>query len=381
MSLACDIGETHYRAGRFREAIDAYERSLARLHDPHLMPGRWAYVSLLVAMARHDTGDWEAADSVLSLALTLDYDDMENKAMVTAKAGQFACRRGDLDRAQNLTTLARSLLPTYYDEAFFPALAETRQLEAELAAGRGDLHAARHHLARLITAPGIEASGDLWEVVVLAAHVEGDLREDDDKAAAHRAAVRSAADRLPSHGDYWAASLRQAHADLARSEGKDNAGTWGEVVDAWRSVGQVPRLGWALLRHAAAQAQTGDRDGANAALSEAWDVATRLGATPLRDGVIDLARRTHTKLDATMADPAPAPSTSGILSRLTSREREVLRHVALGESNDEIAAALFISPKTASVHVSRILTKLAVHSRAKATAIAYEEGLMATPDQ
>jgi DNA-binding NarL/FixJ family response regulator len=45
-------------------------------------------------------------------------------------------------------------------------------------------------------------------------------------------------------------------------------------------------------------------------------------------------------------------------------------------SNNEIAQKLFISPKTASVHVSRILTKLGVNSRAKATAIAYEERLL-----
>jgi len=63
------------------------------------------------------------------------------------------------------------------------------------------------------------------------------------------------------------------------------------------------------------------------------------------------------------------------LRRLTPRELEVLRHVAQGASNDEISAALFISPRTASVHVSRILTKLDVTSRAKAAAVAYEEGL------
>ena len=63
------------------------------------------------------------------------------------------------------------------------------------------------------------------------------------------------------------------------------------------------------------------------------------------------------------------------MSRLTQRELEVLRHVAQGANNDEIAAALFISPRTASVHVSRILGKLEVSSRSKAAAIAYQEGL------
>jgi len=49
-------------------------------------------------------------------------------------------------------------------------------------------------------------------------------------------------------------------------------------------------------------------------------------------------------------------------------------------SNNEIGEKLFISPKTASVHVSRILAKLGVNSRAKATAIAYEERLLTEVD-
>ena len=64
-----------------------------------------------------------------------------------------------------------------------------------------------------------------------------------------------------------------------------------------------------------------------------------------------------------------------MLARLTDRELEVLEHIAAGETNDELAAALFISPKTVSVHVSHILAKLEVTTRAKATAIAYQEGL------
>lgn len=64
------------------------------------------------------------------------------------------------------------------------------------------------------------------------------------------------------------------------------------------------------------------------------------------------------------------------LARLTRREVEVLRLLAQGLSNHEIAQKLFISAKTASVHVSRILAKLGVNSRAKAAAIAHEESLL-----
>jgi DNA-binding NarL/FixJ family response regulator len=61
---------------------------------------------------------------------------------------------------------------------------------------------------------------------------------------------------------------------------------------------------------------------------------------------------------------------------LTERELEVLRLVAAGRSNRDIAAELFISPKTASVHVSNILGKLGVSSRGEAAAMAYQQHLL-----
>ena len=56
----------------------------------------------------------------------------------------------------------------------------------------------------------------------------------------------------------------------------------------------------------------------------------------------------------------------GVLASLTAREREVLRLVAAGRSNGEIGTELFISTKTASVHVSNILAKLGVGARGEA---------------
>ncbi len=81
----------------------------------------------------------------------------------------------------------------------------------------------------------------------------------------------------------------------------------------------------------------------------------------------DLARR-----------PEQLQTDSRVLSSLTDREREVLRLVAAGLSNDEIAARLFLSPLTAKTHVSRIMTKLDAHDRAQLVVISYETGL-ATP--
>jgi len=65
---------------------------------------------------------------------------------------------------------------------------------------------------------------------------------------------------------------------------------------------------------------------------------------------------------------------------LTPREREVLELLAGGATNGAIAARLFISPRTASVHVSRILAKLGAATRTEAAAIAYAAGAVPTPD-
>ena len=70
------------------------------------------------------------------------------------------------------------------------------------------------------------------------------------------------------------------------------------------------------------------------------------------------------------ARPAPA------LDALTEREREVLHLVGRGRSNDEIAAALFISPHTAKTHVKNTMLKLGAHDRAQLVIAAYESGVV-----
>ncbi len=75
-----------------------------------------------------------------------------------------------------------------------------------------------------------------------------------------------------------------------------------------------------------------------------------------------------------------APTTNGFQANpaaeiLTIREREVLRLLARGLTQAEIAGTLFISPKTVGGHIQRVLTKLGVHSRAQAVALAHEQGL------
>ncbi|WP_146765971.1 helix-turn-helix transcriptional regulator, partial [Micromonospora noduli] len=142
---------------------------------------------------------------------------------------------------------------------------------------------------------------------------------------------------------------------------------WRTAVDAWRADGQPYPLGRALLALAEATAAAGEREETAAAVTEATEIGRRLGATPLVEAAATLARRVGLR--------GAAGGGAGA-DLLTAREREVLRLVAEGHSNSRIAERLFISPKTASVHVSRIIAKLGVTNRVEAAALAHRLGLL-----
>jgi DNA-binding NarL/FixJ family response regulator len=84
-----------------------------------------------------------------------------------------------------------------------------------------------------------------------------------------------------------------------------------------------------------------------------------------------ITRRVMQQLAATSGRANPE-----LLAELTEREREILRHIGLGESNDEIASSLVISPATARTYVSRLLAKLGARDRSHLVIIAYESGLI-----
>jgi DNA-binding NarL/FixJ family response regulator len=136
-------------------------------------------------------------------------------------------------------------------------------------------------------------------------------------------------------------------------------GAWEEATAAWRALGQ-PYPAAVSLFHTAEQAlRSGDRATARAQMREASSQAERLGAVPL-------LRQIERHL--TVARP---------VLDLTPRETEVLGLITAGRSNRQIGEALFISAKTAGVHVSNILAKLGAASRTEAVAIAHRHGLSA----
>jgi DNA-binding NarL/FixJ family response regulator len=154
----------------------------------------------------------------------------------------------------------------------------------------------------------------------------------------------------------------------AAAEPGERPAAWRAAVAAWRVDGQLYPLARALTALADAAATAGDRTPAEGALDEAEAIATRLGARPLLDQVATLGQRIGLR--------ARTPATTAAPHVLTEREREVLRLVSEGLSNRRIADQLYISPKTASVHVSRIIAKLEVANRMEAAASARRLGLL-----
>nr|WP_233552857.1 response regulator transcription factor [Jiangella rhizosphaerae] len=160
------------------------------------------------------------------------------------------------------------------------------------------------------------------------------------------------------------------------------AGLDGPAPDAWRAAldavdaaeGPAHLRPFAAYRLGEAYVLLGDRAGAEEPLRRAAADADALGAGLIRRWIDDLVRRARLGLP-----PSPSGSghgAAGAFPALTDREREVLRLVAAGRSNRQIGEELFISTKTASVHVSNILAKLGVSGRGEAAALAHREGLL-----
>jgi DNA-binding NarL/FixJ family response regulator len=162
--------------------------------------------------------------------------------------------------------------------------------------------------------------------------------------------------------------LAKTEAEWTRLEGHSAPSSWQTAIDAF-SYGYAYQVAWCQWRLAEALLGASSREQATAAAQEAHATAVRLQARPLQRALEALARRGRLDLGAGL----PADRS---LRGLTPRELEVLGLLVEGRSNRQIAEQLFISGKTASVHVTRILTKLGVHSRLEAAARAREFGLV-----
>jgi DNA-binding CsgD family transcriptional regulator len=198
------------------------------------------------------------------------------------------------------------------------------------------------------------------ELLALAATMSPDPLSDDTDAAA----------RFALH----AASAATSRAELARLDGRADPALWALAHDRWALLGRPAHATYALWRHAeAALAVRRDAD-ALTTLRAAHRGAHEIGLPLIAAEVEALARWYRVDLDEAVADHDGADQFLAEYG-LTAREHEVLRGLVAGRSNQEIADSLFISVKTASVHVSNILRKMQAGGRQEAARIARRHGV------
>jgi DNA-binding CsgD family transcriptional regulator len=219
---------------------------------------------------------------------------------------------------------------------------------------------------------------------VLSARDEGAPVPEDALAQGEAVRAEAASMRTVSPADRGHRALVMA--ENTRLLNQDEPGAWLVAVEACRAMNEPVPLANALFRCAEATSTNGAIAAATTAAHEALELARSTGAAPLEADVSALIRRArlHTAEPGNTAAPAAgvaAETQPGAVERLglTAREAEVLRLVADGRSNSQIAETLFISRKTASVHVSNILAKLGVSSRVEAAALAHRQGIADAP--
>jgi DNA-binding NarL/FixJ family response regulator len=206
-------------------------------------------------------------------------------------------------------------------------------------------------------------------------------REFDRRLDHHAQLVRA----LPGGGDpHLALDVALAKAELSRLMSRSSAARWETAAAAADELQYSHEAAYSRFRQAEALLLSrGSRKAAQAAALEAHQIALYLGAAPLQREIERLAARSRLDLESrpVVSDATPAAAAVGgaIAFRLTPRELDVLERVTLGRSNREIATDLFISEKTASVHVSNIKSKLAANGRAEIAAIAVRLGLVSEP--
>jgi DNA-binding CsgD family transcriptional regulator/tetratricopeptide (TPR) repeat protein len=375
-----------FEAGRIAETLDYVRNATARARDLGM---EWAFYPAelrhLQVTALYMAGDWDASLAEADLLARVP----EMAAHVRAAGLLVLVGRGDRSARERLDW-ARALIPRLKEHVLLGLV--TAAAEIDLAGWAGDAQAAADvattashrlqvqwaddHLGVLrLVGTALSPVGD----AAAAARLAGDdasadrwVATGEELVSIARSAVDIFAREVGEMGVEAKAWLARVDAEAARLRGKADPELWRATVEAF-GFGHVYEVARSQSRLAEALLGADDRGGAAAEARAAHEVAVRLGADPLREAVEALVRRGRLDVDLPGVSRAADPGTV-----FTPREAEVLVLMAQGRTNRQIGAELYISDKTASVHVSNILGKLGAGGRTEAVAIAAARGLLPT---
>jgi DNA-binding CsgD family transcriptional regulator len=279
-----------------------------------------------------DVGDYERAAAMLEEARALFevLGDASYVANMLNDLGVVARRRGEYDQASRL---------------FEASLARARVAGNELG------------VARTLSNLG---------------HVAADQNNHQRASALYRESLALQAEVGDRRGIAWSLE-RLAALPMAWQRPEQAARLFGAAEAARDAAGlPLPPSGRDWYDHAVAEVRARLGEGA---VASAWAAGRAL---PLPQAIAEALSLAETAPVPTQLPVEPALPASADLpgGKLTPREAEVLRLLAQGASNQEIGAALCISPRTVGVHVGNILAKLGVESRAAAVAYAHRQGLV-----
>ncbi|HEY6886994.1 MAG TPA: AAA family ATPase [Solirubrobacter sp.] len=332
------------------------------------------YFALNAAEDEFELGRWDEAQARI--------DELEGASLTWSEtvlrltvSGQLAAGRGEFERARawlddagaQLRSTSATEWTAYVGASAIELLVTEGAADAALAAGIRELERVRGQEEELYT-PGLVAV-----TVRAAADVAAAAK------AANAPAVLGAEQQVEWLSGFLSAGsppialahLASARAEVQRARGEWPAASWEAVAAEWDRLEHPYRAAYAHFRQAEAiLAGKGDRGAATAALAHALAVAESLRAAPLIGWIDALSQRARLKRAVVRQVGNGRPD-----EHLTNREREVLLLVAEGRTNREIGSTLFITERTAGLHVSRVIGKLGVNNRSQAAAIARELGL------
>lgn len=388
-----NLSEALHLAGRLPDAIEVVHEGLQRVAVGGLERTYGETMNAVALELAYVSGDWDRAQR-LADAINRSREGVAVLWMHLCAAA-FESSRGNFATAEEHLAVvdAKAHGPRVlgssgpHEQRALLALSRGRPSsalnEVETAIGLVDNAkvAPESQTRRWLLLLGLRAAGDLAEL----AHVRRDSRARAtaatlgerllDRFREHKVAVHSIT-RRPARHLFLDELL--AEAEYARACRHHQSDQWEAVAAEFESLGHIPDSAYARFREAEARLLAGHRrEGAAAPLHSAWQIAKQLGSIPLRNSVESLARRARIDLidpetpNDDVSDLEVAPNSY----RLTHREIEVVGMVANGRTNREIAEALFISDKTASVHVTNIKQKFGAANRVEIAVMAAQLGL------